>query len=142
MATTPQSLKPATVAKKLGVYLPAMPEQFRETPITRDEYNELQSEPPEWLSTLRREGPHPKHEVARKLGISVSGLARAGVTGPLTTAEIKDLLAAPPEWLVVERASFAAVREEEAEAKAAAKFSGAKGSGAKGSGGSGTRGAL
>lgn len=105
-------MKPETAAKKLGVYLPATPEVFREGPITRAEFLELQATPPEWLAELRRTGPHPRPVVAQKLGISISGLARAGVDEALTTAEIKSLLEAPPEWLVTERATQAAVRED------------------------------
>ena len=34
---TPQSMKPATAAKKLGVYLPAAPAEFQEGMITREQ---------------------------------------------------------------------------------------------------------
>lgn len=107
-----QSMKPATAAKKLGVYLPATPASFQESAITRSEFNELQSNPPEWLLELRRNGPHPRPEVARKLNVSISGLARAGVTEALTTADISSLLKDPPQWLVEERATQAKVRSE------------------------------
>jgi hypothetical protein len=113
----PQAMKPATAAKKLGILLAAAPEQFQAGALTRAEFAALQSEPPEWLVELRRNGPHPRDVVARKLGVSASGLARAGVTEPLTTAEIRELLAAPPEWLVRERATQAAVRAENARLK-------------------------
>ncbi|WP_344378284.1 DUF5997 family protein [Agromyces tropicus] len=105
-------MKPETAAKKLGILVDATPDEFRAGPVTRDELAALQVDPPEWLATLRREGPHPRGVVAAKLGVSNSGLARAGITEPLTTAEIKDLLAAPPEWLVEERARQAGVRAE------------------------------
>jgi hypothetical protein len=114
----PQTMKPATAAKKLGIYLPAAPEGFGDRDITRTELNALLAEPPAWLAELRREGPHPREVVANKLGISVSGLARGGITEALTTTEIKDLLAAPPEWLVKERATQAEVRAENARVKA------------------------
>jgi Family of unknown function (DUF5997) len=114
---SPQTLKPATVAQKLGVYLPAMPEELQTTPRTRDQLNELLATPPEWLIQLRLHGPHPRLIVAGKLGVSVSGLARAGITAALTTQEIKELLADPPEWLVRERATQAAVREEQRRVK-------------------------
>lgn len=107
-----QSMKPATAAKKLGVYLPATPDSFQESAITRAELNELQSDPPQWLLELRRNGPHPRPEVARKLNVSISGLARGGVTEALTTAEITSLLQNPPQWLVEERATQAKVRAE------------------------------
>ncbi|MCU1509900.1 MAG: hypothetical protein JWQ12_2165 [Glaciihabitans sp.] len=107
-----QSMKPATAAQKLGVYLPATPAEFQTKPVTRDELNELLASPPEWLVALRADGPHPRSVVAGKLGVSTSGLARAGVTDALTTAEIKQLLAAPPEWLVQERAVQAGVRRD------------------------------
>ncbi|MCP2032521.1 hypothetical protein L1277_002624 [Okibacterium sp. HSC-33S16] len=115
MATnkTPQTMKPETAAKKLGVYLPATPEEFRSNPVTREQLNELLSSPPEWLVELRKNGPHPRSEVARKLGVSVSGLARAEMNdAALTTAEITALLEAPPQWLVTERATQAEVRAE------------------------------
>lgn len=107
-----QSMKPETAAKKLGIYLPAAPQEFQENPVTRAQLDEMQSAPPEWLAELRRNGPHPRPVVAQKLNISIGGLARGGITDPLTTAQINELLAAPPQWLVAERASFAAVRAE------------------------------
>jgi hypothetical protein len=133
-------MKPETAAKKLGILLEAAPEDFRDGVVTRDELTALQSDPPEWLQVLRREGPHPRSVVAAKLGISNSGLARGGVTDPLTTAEIKALLAAPPQWLVHERATQAAVRAEkrriaDRDADRAARPS--PGSGAPGGGGGG-----
>ena len=107
-----QSMKPEVAAKKLGVYLPATPEEFRAGMVTRDELNALQSDPPQWLVDLRLNGPHPRSVVAGKLGISNSGLARAGVSDSMTTEEIKALLAEMPEWLETERARQAAVRQE------------------------------
>ncbi|MDJ0320937.1 DUF5997 family protein [Pseudarthrobacter sp. PS3-L1] len=122
-----QSMKPATVAKKLGLYLPATPQEFQESSITREEFAALQATPPEWLAELRRTGPHPRPVVAQKLNISISGLSRSGIEEALTTAEITALLQAPPAWLVTERSTHAAVRaeaqrvKEQAEAKAAKK---------------------
>lgn len=112
-----QMLKPLTAARKLGVLLQATPEDFQGRDISREELAELQTNPPEWLTELRRNGPHPRQEVARRLGVSTSGLARAGVTEPLTTAEIKALLEDRPEWLRTERATQAKVREEQARLK-------------------------
>jgi hypothetical protein len=109
---TTQTMKPATAAKKLGVYLPATPADFQEGVVSRDELNALQADPPEWLTALRRNGPHPRPVVAQKLNVSISGLARGGVEEALTTAEITALLQAPPQWLVTERATHAAVRAE------------------------------
>lgn len=108
-----QSMKPATAAKKLDVYLPATPAEFQETAITRDELAALQAEPPQWLQDLRKNGPHPKNLVAARLGVSISGLQRAGVGEALTTEEITALLADPPQWLIDERAGLEAVRAEE-----------------------------
>lgn len=113
----PQTMKAATAAKKLGILLPAAPEEFRDRDISRTELDELNANPPAWLVTLRAEGPHPRDVVARKLGVSNSGLVRGGVTEPLTTAEIKALLADPPAWLVAERATQAQVRAENARVK-------------------------
>jgi hypothetical protein len=112
-----QTMKPATAAKKLGIYLPAAPDDFRDREISRTELDALTADPPQWLQTLRAEGPHPRDVVARKLGVSNSGLARGGITEALTTAEIKALLADPPRWLVDERATQAAVRAENARVK-------------------------
>src|SRR5699024_12523628 len=39
---TPQTMKPATAAKKLGVYLEAAPEEFRAGPISRDQLDAWQ----------------------------------------------------------------------------------------------------
>jgi hypothetical protein len=115
---TPQTMKPATAAKKLGVYLEATPEEFRAGAVSRDDLNAMQADPPEWLRDLRRNGPHPRQVVAAKLRVSISGLARAGITDPLTTEQIDELKAANPEWLQRERATHAEVREENARVKA------------------------
>lgn len=115
---TPQTMKPATAAKKLGVYLEATPAEFQDGVVSRDELNAMQADPPDWLRDLRRNGPHPRQVVAAKLRVSISGLARAGITGPLTTEQIDELKAANPEWLQQERATQAEVREEEARLKA------------------------
>ncbi|MEU6172102.1 DUF5997 family protein [Streptantibioticus parmotrematis] len=114
---TPQTMKPATAAKKLGVYLEATPAAFREGVVSRDELNALQADPPEWLRELRRNGPHPRPVVAAKLGISISGLARGGVTEPLTTDQIEALRDEQPEWLKRERATQEEVRKEAARLK-------------------------
>ncbi|GAA3184130.1 MULTISPECIES: DUF5997 family protein [Streptomyces] len=109
---TTQTMKPATAAKKLGVYLQATPAAFQEGVVTRAELNALQAEPPQWLADLRRNGPHPRPVVAAKLGVSIAGLARGGVTEPLTTEQIEALKQEQPEWLVRERATQAEVRKE------------------------------
>lgn len=110
---TPQTMKPSTAAKKLGVYLPATPQEFRAGPVSRDQLDEWQENPPEWLTDLRRNGPHPRQVVAARLRVSNSGLARAGITDPLTSREINAILAEKPEWLLVEQKSFEEVRREE-----------------------------
>ncbi|MFB4307349.1 DUF5997 family protein [Actinomadura sp. GTD37] len=112
-AKTSQTMKSATAAKKLGILLSAAPAEFQEGPVSRDELNALQADPPSWLADLRREGPHPRQVVAARLRISISGLARADITGPLTTAEIEDLKAERPDWLEREQAVQAEVRREE-----------------------------
>ncbi|TDL09781.1 hypothetical protein EUA04_07405 [Mycolicibacterium obuense] len=114
-----QSMKPATAAKKLDVYLPATPAEFQSTAITRDELAALQADPPQWLQELRKNGPHPKNLVAAKLGVSIAGLARGGVTEALTTEQIDALLADKPDWLVSERESYQNVLREERRLKAA-----------------------
>ncbi|MEU9761496.1 DUF5997 family protein [Streptomyces sp. NPDC001834] len=107
-----QTMKPATAAKKLGVYLEATPAEFREGAVSRTALNALQSDPPEWLRELRRNGPHPRPVVAAKLGVSISGLARGGITDALTTEQIEELKKENPDWLQRERATQAEVRKE------------------------------
>ncbi|MDQ3578174.1 MAG: DUF5997 family protein [Actinomycetota bacterium] len=115
---TSQTMKPATAAKKLGVYLEATPAQFQEGVVSRDELNALQADPPEWLRELRRNGPHPRPVIAAKLGISMGGLMRAGLTDPLTTEQVEALKVDSPEWLQRERATQAEVRKEAVRVKA------------------------
>jgi hypothetical protein len=109
---TSQTMKPATAAKKLGVYLQATPAEFQEGDVSREELNELQANPPEWLRELRRGGPHPRQVIAAKLRVSIGGLARAGITEALTTAEIEAIKAESPDWLERERATQREVRDE------------------------------
>jgi len=113
-----QSMKPATAAKKLDVYLPATPAEFQQNPITRTELTALLADPPQWLADLRKNGPHPKNLVAAKLGVSVSGLTRGGVTDALTTDAITALLEDKPEWLIAERESYQNVLTEQRRLKA------------------------
>ena len=113
----PQYMKPETAAKKLEVLLAATPAEFQSRDLRREEVAALQASPPEWLVTLRREGPHPRPVVAQRLGISNSGLARGGITEPLTTAEIVALLEESPRWLELERDKLKAVRAEAARVK-------------------------
>jgi Family of unknown function (DUF5997) len=108
-----QLMKPSTAALKLDVYLPATPREFQEGSVSREELDELQRNPPQWLVDLRRDGPHPRNVVAARLRVSNSGLARGGITEPLTTAQITALLADPPPWLTRERATHAEVRREQ-----------------------------
>jgi hypothetical protein len=109
---TTQTMKPATAAKKLGLYLQATPAEFQEGVVSRTELNGLQADPPQWLLDLRRDGPHPRPVVAAKLGVSIAGLARGGVTEPLTTEQVEALKQESPEWLQRERSTQAEVREE------------------------------
>ena len=109
-----QTMKPATAAKKLGVYLEATPEEFQAWVVSRDELNELQANPPQWLADLRRNGPHPKQLIAQKLGISTSALVRAGITEALTTDQINAIKEENPDWLVRERQVYADFKAEEA----------------------------
>jgi hypothetical protein len=108
-----QLMKPATAAQKLDVYLPATPREFQEGLVSREELDELQRNPPQWLVDLRRNGPHPRNVVAARLRVSNSGLARGGITEPLTTAQIAALVADPPTWLTRERETHAEVRREQ-----------------------------
>ena len=107
-------MKPVTAAAKLGIYLPAAPEEFRTSPITRAQLDALRADPPQWLTDLRRNGPFPREVVAQKLGVSRSGLARAGITEPLDADQIGTLIAEPPEWLVRERETYREVVAEKA----------------------------
>ena len=101
------AMKPQTAAKKLGIYLPAAPEEFQATAITHAELAKLHTDPPEWLQTLRRTGPHPRPVVAQKLGITIAALKRNDMDKPLTTAEIKALLENQPDWLREARTAHA-----------------------------------
>lgn len=114
---TSQTMKPATAAKKLNVYLEATPAEFQEGAVSRDELNALQTNAPEWLRELRRNGPHPRQVVAARLGISNGALARSGINDPLTTEQINALKADMPEWLQQERATQAEARKEAAQTK-------------------------
>lgn len=107
-----QTMKPATAAKKLGVYLEATPAEFQEGVVSRSELTELQADPPAWLQELREKGPHPRPVVANKLGVSIAGLARGGITEPLTTEQIEAIKQELPEWLRKERATQSEVRKE------------------------------
>lgn len=113
-ATEPSgtAMRAQTAAKKLGIFLPATPEEFQANAVTHAQLRDLQENPPEWLSTLRREGPHPRPVVAQKLGISVTALKKNDMDRPLTTAEIKELLGAMPEWLEAARKAHAEERSE------------------------------
>lgn len=109
-----QTLKPITAAAKLGIYLPAAPEEFQSTSHTREELDELRSDPPIWLVELRHNGPFPRDVVAQKLGVSRSGLARSGLTEALDAEEIGRLIADPPAWLIRERETHRRTLEEKA----------------------------
>jgi hypothetical protein len=106
-------MKPSTAAVKLDVYLPATPTEFQEGVVSREELDELQRNPPQWLTDLRKNGPHPRNVVAARLRVSNSGLARGGITEALTTAQIADLIADPPQWLIAERATYGEVKREQ-----------------------------
>ena len=96
-------MKPQTAANKLGIYLPAAPEEFQQSALTRADLDALRADPPAWLVELRRTGPFPRDVVAQKLGISRSGLVRGDVGDALDADQIGELLAAPPPWLLKER---------------------------------------
>lgn len=113
-----QSMKPATAAKKLDLYLPATPAEFQQNAITREELTALQADPPQWLTDLRKNGPHPKNLVAARLGISISGLARGGITEALTTEQIDTLREQNPDWLVAEQENYQNVLAEQRRLKA------------------------
>ncbi|MCM6762299.1 DUF5997 family protein [Rathayibacter sp. ZW T2_19] len=117
MAKATQTMKAATAAKKLQIFLPATPEEFQESAITREQYDELAANPPAWLVELRENGPHPRPVIASRLNVSISGLARGGITEALTTDEIQALLDEVPEWLRVEQTRYAEVRREQARLK-------------------------
>lgn len=117
------AMKPQTAAKKLGLYLPATPEEFQNNALTHVEFVALQETPPEWLQNLRREGPHPRPVVAQKLGITITALKKNELDKPLTTADIKALLENQPDWLRTARTQLAEGRtagqdtEEETDAE-------------------------
>lgn len=112
-AGTKQTMKPMAAAKKLHIYLPAAPAEFREAEaFTRGDLARLMSEPPAWLQELRANGPHPREVVADRLGVSIAGLARGGVTEALTSQQIEDLREAQPAWLTHERQVARRARDE------------------------------
>lgn len=111
-------MRAQTAAKKLGIYLPAAPEQFQNSAVTHAELRDLQANPPEWLAELRRTGPHPRPVVAQKLGISVTSLKKNGLDRPLTTAEITELLKNQPDWLRQARTALAQARKAPEEKEA------------------------
>ncbi|KZE98601.1 hypothetical protein A2J03_13305 [Rhodococcus sp. EPR-157] len=114
----PQNMKPLTAANKLGIYLPAAPEEFQSTPVSRADLDALRADPPQWLLELQNNGPFPKDVIARRLGISIAGLARSGVTDALTAEQIDSLLEEKPDWLVKERRTQDEVRAEAERVKA------------------------
>ena len=50
------AMRPQTAAKKLGIYLPAAPQEFQDGAITHAELRDLHTNPPEWLVELRLTG--------------------------------------------------------------------------------------
>lgn len=113
-------MRPQTAAKKLGIYLPATPEEFQAGAVTHAQLRDLQDNPPQWLQDLRLNGPHPRPVVAQKLGISVTAMKKHDLDRPLTTAEIQALLADAPAWLTEARAALAASRASATDAAAEA----------------------
>nr|WP_179272110.1 DUF5997 family protein [Rhodococcus sp. 05-2254-6] len=105
-------MKPLTAANKLGIYLPAAPEEFQNSMVSRSELDALRSDPPQWLTDLQTNGPFPRDVIAKKLGVSIAGLARGGVTEALTNEAIEELVASPPQWLVRERRTQIQVRKD------------------------------
>ena len=72
----------------------------------------MHTNPPEWLTELRRTGPYPRPVVAQKLGISVTALKKNDMDKPLDAAEIKELLENQPDWLRAARTAHAEARTE------------------------------
>ncbi|OZC91949.1 hypothetical protein CH254_05730 [Rhodococcus sp. 06-412-2C] len=107
-----QTMKPLTAANKLGIYLPAAPEEFQNSMVSRSELDALRNDPPQWLTELQTNGPFPRDVIAKKLGVSIAGLARGGVTEALTSDAIDELVASPPQWLVRERRTQIQVRKD------------------------------
>ncbi|OFR40291.1 hypothetical protein HMPREF2888_01635 [Corynebacterium sp. HMSC077D03] len=105
------AMRAQTAAKKLGIYLPATPEEFQNSAVSHAELRELQDNPPQWLIDLRLNGPHPRPVVAQKLGISVTSLKKNELDRPMTTPEIKELLVEMPEWLAAARKAHAENRD-------------------------------
>ncbi len=107
-----QTMKPLTAAGKLGIYLPAAPEEFRSGSIGRADLDALRADPPEWLRALWETGPFPRDVVARKLGVTNTALARNGVSDAMTQEQIDALAGEEPEWLTRERANLVEVQRE------------------------------
>ena len=119
-APSANAMKPITAAKKLGIFLPAAPAEFRQQSVTHDELVKLQEEPPQWLQDLRKTGPFPRAEVARKLGVTAAALKRNDMDRALTQEEIADLLENKPDWLIEERRQLAIERNKMRDANAEA----------------------
>ena len=70
-----QTMKPATAAKKLGVYLPATPEEFQTGSVTRQalDRNELRHNEPHPAAALDQPAKgivsHPRHRRKDQRGI-------------------------------------------------------------------------
>ena len=112
-----RSMKPATAAKKLDVYLPATPAEFRESAITRDELAALQADPPAWLRELRKNGPHRKPRRRQARCVDLRSRPRRHHQA-LTTEQIDALIAEKPDWLVAERENYQNVLTEQRRIKA------------------------
>ncbi len=71
-----QSMKPATAAKKLDVYLPATPVEFQENAITRSELAALQEDPRSGSRISARTG-RTRRTWSRRSWVSRSPASRA-----------------------------------------------------------------
>ena len=115
-----QSMKPATAAKKLDVYLPATPAEFQQTPITRAE---LQQETARLQQRLRKTILLVTHDVeeALLLGDQVVFLSRhpgrvRAILHPPFKADAaigtREALRAHPAYGAMEREILQMMRDE------------------------------
>ena len=70
---TTQTMKPATAAKKLGVYLEATPAEFREGMVTREELNALQNDR---LRAERKEAEESASALLKNITAACSAVER------------------------------------------------------------------
>src|SRR5690606_12156697 len=121
---SPRAMKPATAAKKLGVYLPATPEEFRAGGISREELREAAGEPAGVADRAASQRPPPPTRRGGPAGgLDLRPGARRGRRGPHDRADRR----APAQPAAVARRGARAVRTGARRGGAAARRSAGRG---------------